>query len=168
MSTEALKTLSQITDCDELKDEILQLKSAILYATEDFAGAQSVLNQRTAQTAKTCNDEGCLLYQAEQYTQASQRFNQALQIGGFQPLVAYNLAVSHFRKNEKSQASDYTSEIIDRCIRQHPELGIGAQIDTDGSARSVGNPITIALSGITQALNLKAAIEYQDGNRKVS
>lgn len=45
-------------------------------------------------------------------------------------------------------------------------MGIGAQIDTDGSARSVGNPITMALSGITQALNLKAAIEYNDGNGK--
>uniref|UniRef100_A0A1I8MXZ8 Tetratricopeptide repeat protein 30 n=1 Tax=Musca domestica TaxID=7370 RepID=A0A1I8MXZ8_MUSDO len=57
-----------------------------------------------------------------------------------------------------------TAEIVERGIRNHPELGIGAQIDTDGSARSVGNPITMALSGITQALNLKAAIEYNDGN----
>lgn len=55
---------------------------------------------------------------------------------------------------------------MERGIRNHPELGIGAQIDTDGSARSVGNPITMALSGITQALNLKAAIEYNDGNGK--
>lgn len=60
------------------------------------------------------------------------------------------------------------AEIVDRGIRNHPELGIGAQIDTDGSARSVGNPITMAMSGITQALNLKAAIEYQDGNRMYS
>lgn len=55
---------------------------------------------------------------------------------------------------------------MERGIRNHPELGIGAQIDTDGSARSVGNPITMALSGITQALNVKAAIEYNDGNGK--
>lgn len=54
--------------------------------------------------------------------------------------------------------------IVERGIRDHPELGIGAQIDTDGSARSVGNPITMALSGITQALNLKAAIEYNEDN----
>lgn len=58
----------------------------------------------------------------------------------------------------------FSAEIVERGIRNHPELGIGAQIDTDGSARSVGNPITMALSGITQALNLKAAIEYNDGS----
>lgn len=56
------------------------------------------------------------------------------------------------------------ADIVERGIRNHPELGIGAQIDTDGSARSVGNPITMALSGITQALNLKAAIEYSENN----
>ncbi|XP_061390018.1 tetratricopeptide repeat protein 30 homolog [Musca vetustissima] len=161
---DALKVLKQIGDNAELKEQCLQLQSAILYSSEDYAGAQSVLNQRSIGTAETLNDEGCLLYQADQYDSAVQRFNTALQVGGFNPLIAYNLALSHFRKKEKTQAIDYTAEIVERGIRNHPELGIGAQIDTDGSARSVGNPITMALSGITQALNLKAAIEYNDGN----
>ncbi|XP_065368434.1 tetratricopeptide repeat protein 30 homolog [Calliphora vicina] len=161
---DALKVLKQISDIDELKEQSLQLQSAILYSSEDYAGAQSVLNQRSSGTAETLNDEGCLLYQADQFESSVQRFNSALQVGGFNPLIAYNLALSHFRKKEKTQALDYTTEIVDRGIRNHPELGIGAQIDTDGSARSVGNPITMALSGITQALNLKAAIEYNDGN----
>ncbi|KAI8124632.1 Tetratricopeptide repeat protein 30 like protein [Lucilia cuprina] len=161
---DALKILKQISDNEELKEQCLQLQSAILYSSEDFAGAQSVLNQRSSGTAETLNDEGCLLYQADQFESAVQRFNTALQVGGFNPLIAYNLALSHFRKKEKTQALDFTTEIVERGIRNHPELGIGAQIDTDGSARSVGNPITMALSGITQALNLKAAIEYNDGN----
>ncbi|XP_037817346.1 tetratricopeptide repeat protein 30 homolog [Lucilia sericata] len=161
---DALKVLKQISDNEELKEQCLQLQSAILYSSEDFAGAQSVLNQRSSGTADTLNDEGCLLYQADQFESAVQRFNTALQVGGFNPLIAYNLALSHFRKKEKTQALDFTNEIVERGIRNHPELGIGAQIDTDGSARSVGNPITMALSGITQALNLKAAIEYNDGN----
>jgi tetratricopeptide repeat protein 30 len=43
-------------------------------------------------------------------------------------------------------------------------LGIGAQAETEGGARSVGNPPALAQSGLVQALNLKAAIEYQEGN----
>lgn len=58
------------------------------------------------------------------------------------------------------------AEIIERGIRNHPELGIGAQAETDGGARSVGNPPSLAMSGLTQALNLKAAIEYQEKNSK--
>ncbi|XP_055921702.1 tetratricopeptide repeat protein 30 homolog [Eupeodes corollae] len=161
---EALKVLKQIIDNEELKEQILQLQSAILYSSEDFAGAQGVLNQRLSGNAETLNDEGCLLYQADQYENAVQRFVSGLQIGGFNPLVAYNLALCHFRKKEKAQSLDYTAEIIERGIRNHPELGIGAQMESEGNARSVGNPITMAMSGITQALNLKAAIEYQDGN----
>lgn len=194
---DALRALKQISEHEGLRESCLQLQSAILYSSEDFAGAQSVLNQRAAGNAETLNDEGCLLFHADQYEKAVQRFSNALKIGGFNPLVAYNLALSHFHKKEKIQAVEYTSEyrkeramklklklnclfyrsiylffftfalkaeIVDRGIRNHPELGIGAQIDTDGSARSVGNPVTMAMSGITQALNLKAAIEYQDGN----
>ncbi|XP_030378083.1 tetratricopeptide repeat protein 30 homolog [Scaptodrosophila lebanonensis] len=161
---DALRILKQINEHDELKEQCLQLQSAILYSSEDYAGAQSILNQRAGGNADTLNDEGCLLYQADQFDGAVQRFQTSLQVGGFNALVAYNLALTHFRKKERSQAIDYTSEIVERGIRNHPELGIGAQIDTDGSARSVGNPITMAVSGITQALNLKAAIEYQDGN----
>lgn len=50
----------------------------------------------------------------------------------------------------------------------HPELGIGAQAETEGGARSVGNPPALAASGLAQALNLKAAIEYQEQNSKNS
>ncbi|XP_036335195.1 tetratricopeptide repeat protein 30 homolog [Rhagoletis pomonella] len=162
--SDALRALKQISDHEGLRESCLQLQSAILYSSEDFAGAQSILNQRGTGNADTLNDEGCLLFHADQYENAVQRFSNALKVGGFNPLVAYNLALSHYHKKEKTQAIEYTSEIVDRGIRNHPELGIGAQIDTDGSARSVGNPITMAISGITQALNLKAAIEYQDGN----
>ncbi|KAH8311458.1 hypothetical protein KR044_006465 [Drosophila immigrans] len=162
---EALRVLKQISDKElELREQCLQLQSAILYSSEDYAGAQSLLNQRAGGTAETLNDEGCLLFQADQHEAAVQRFQTALQVGGFNPLVAYNVALAHFQRKQRAQALDYTSEIVERGMRNHPELGIGAQVDTDGSARSVGNPITMALSGITQALNLKAALEYQDGN----
>lgn len=107
---EALKVLKQIVHIESIKEECLQLQSAILYASEDFAGAQSVLNQRLVGTAEILNDEGCLLYQADQYTTAVERFNSALQVGGFQPLVVYNLALSHYRKKERTQVLDHISK----------------------------------------------------------
>ena len=109
---DALKVLKQIGDQVELKEQCLQLQSAILYSSEDYAAAQAVLNQRAAGNAAILNDEGCMLYQADQFENAVQRFNSALQVGGFNPLVAYNLALSHFRKKEKSQAMDYTGDVV--------------------------------------------------------
>lgn len=109
---EALKILKQIGDVVELREQCLQLQCAILYSSEDYAGAQSILNQRTVDTADTLNDEGCLLYQAERYEGAVERFSNALQMGGYNPLVAYNLALSHYRNGkERSQAME--------CISKH-------------------------------------------------
>jgi tetratricopeptide repeat protein 30 len=70
----------------------------------------------------------------------------------------------HYRRKENSQALNYIAEIVESGIRNHPELGVGAQAETEGGARSVGNPPSLAASGLAQAFNLKAAIEYQEGN----
>lgn len=160
---EAFKVTSQIT-AQELQEKVLQLQSAISYGNEDYTTAQSLLAQRPASSEMTMNDEGCLLYQANMYEEALQRYNVALQTGGFHPLIAYNAALCHFKKKENSQALNYIAEIVERGIRNHPELGIGAQAETEGGARSVGNPPALAASGLAQALNLKAAIEYQEEN----
>ncbi|XP_035894759.1 tetratricopeptide repeat protein 30 homolog [Anopheles stephensi] len=164
---EAQKIIATGLDSPELKEKVLQLQSAIAYGNEDYTAAQSLLLQRqdgNGQEASTKNDEGCLLYQANMYEDALQRYVSALQAGGFNPHVAYNAALCHYRRKENSQALNYIAEIVERGIRNHPELGVGAQAETEGGARSVGNPPALAASGLAKAFNLKAAIEYQEGN----
>ncbi|CAO1301325.1 unnamed protein product [Diamesa serratosioi] len=159
---EALK-VSNIIDAEQLKEKVMQLQSAIYYSNEDYSASQSILLQRQTGSAPTLNDEGCLLYQANLYDDALQRYFTSLQTG-FNPLTAYNAALCHYRKKEHSLALNMIGEIIERGIRNYPELGIGAQAETEGGARSVGNPSALSMSGLVQALNLKAAIEYQEGN----
>lgn len=161
---EALKVSNSI-DAEQLKEKVMQLQSAIYYSNEDYSASQSILLQRQTGTAMTLNDEGCLLYQANLYDDALQRYFTSLQTG-FNPLTAYNTALCHYRKKEHSQALNMIGEIVERGIRNYPELGIGAQAETEGGARSVGNPSALSMSGLVQALNLKAAIEYQEGNGK--
>ena len=51
------------------------------------------------------------------------------------------------------------SDIIERGIREHPELSVGMQ--TEGiEVRSVGNTLTLHETALIEAFNLKAAIEY--------
>lgn len=57
-----------------------------------------------------------------------------------------------------------SGEIVERGIRAHPELAIGAQADPEGAPRCIGNPPSLQSSGLAQALNLRAAIEYREGN----
>lgn len=100
---EAFKVSSEILE-PSLKTKVLQLQSAIRYALEDYAGSQSILLQRQAGHESTLNDEGCLLYQANLYEDAISRYSSAIQTGGFNPLVLYNMALCHYRKKENSQA----------------------------------------------------------------
>lgn len=52
------------------------------------------------------------------------------------------------------------ADIIEQGIREHPELGVG--MATEGiEVRSVGNTLTLHETALTEAFNLKAAIEYQ-------
>ncbi|XP_031623831.1 tetratricopeptide repeat protein 30 homolog isoform X1 [Contarinia nasturtii] len=160
---EAFKITTTI-ETPELREKILQLQCAIRYFNEEYSSTQTILAQRNPYHESTLNDEGCLLFQANVFDEALQRFTAALQNGGFNPLTAYNAAMCHYRRKENAQALNYISEIVERGIRNYPELGIGAQIENEGGARSVGNPPSLAASGLTQSLNLKAAIEYQEGN----
>lgn len=52
------------------------------------------------------------------------------------------------------------ANIIEQGIREHPELSVG--MTTEGiEVRSVGNTLTLHETALTEAFNLKAAIEYQ-------
>lgn len=53
----------------------------------------------------------------------------------------------------------HIADIIERGIREHPELSVGMQ--TEGiEVRSVGNTLTLHETALIEAFNLKAAIEY--------
>lgn len=57
------------------------------------------------------------------------------------------------------------ADIIERGIRDHPELSVG--MTTEGiEVKSVGNTLTLHETALTEAFNLKAAIEYQLKNCK--
>lgn len=123
---EALKVANMI-EVEHLKEKVLQLQSAIYFSNEDYTSSQAILLKRQSGTAQTLNDEGCLLYQANLHEDSLQRFFLSLQTG-FNPLTAYNVALCHYRKKEYSQALNMIGEIIERGIRNYPELGIGAQV----------------------------------------
>lgn len=69
-------------------------------------------------------------------------------------------------KKKKIEITNFiAADIIERGIRDHPELSIGMQ--TEGiEVRSVGNTLTLHETSLTEAFNLKAAIEYQLKNCK--
>ena len=76
------------------------------------------------------------------------------------------MAVCHYKMKEYAPAIKSIADIIERGIRDHPELNIG--MATEGlEVRSVGNTLTLHASALVEAFNLKAATEYQLKNCKL-
>ncbi|CAL1286216.1 unnamed protein product [Larinioides sclopetarius] len=74
--------------------------------------------------------------------------------------LSYNIALCYYRLKQYALALKHIAEIIERGIREHPELSVG--MNTEGiEVRSVGNTITLHETALIEAFNLKAAIEYQ-------
>jgi hypothetical protein len=86
---------------------------------------------------------------------------------GYQPSLAYNIALCHYRMKQYTQARKNIIEIIEKAIREHPELGVGSGThspDEDLDVHSVGNSQTLQETAIIEAENLKAAIEFEMKN----
>merc|ERR1719261_516579 len=87
------------------------------------------------------------------------RFQEAMNQTGFQAELAYAIALCCYHQRQYGPALKHIAEVIERGVREHPELSVGSQ--TEGvDVRSVGNSMVLKETALVEAFNLKAAIEY--------
>ena len=91
-----MKVTCQIED-QKYAGSITKLQAAIKYGEEDLPGAKSLVDQSPADDPDTAINHGCLLYKEGRFEDACQKFTNALQIGGFQPHLSYNIALCYYR-----------------------------------------------------------------------
>ncbi|VDN44562.1 unnamed protein product [Gongylonema pulchrum] len=120
------------------------MESAIKYREEDIVNARVLVEQYAADDSDGEINLACLDYK---------------------PSLAYSIALCHYQMRDYSQALKFIADIIDRGIKDHPELSIG--MVTEGiEVSSVGNTLLLHETALVEACNLKAAIEYNLKNRK--
>lgn len=156
---EAMKVACQI-DNPEKQAEVTKLQAAIKYGEEDLPGAKSLVEQCPADDPETEVNTGCLLFKENRYEEACAKFTTAMQILGYKADLSYNIALCHYMMKQYAPALKHIADIIEKGIREHPELSVG--MTTEGiDVRSVGNSLTLHETALIEAFNLKAAIEYQ-------
>ncbi|KAL2100615.1 hypothetical protein ACEWY4_002376 [Coilia grayii] len=140
--------------------KMIKLQAAIKYGEEEYAGAKTLVEQLPQDDPDYDVDLGCLLFKEGEYEEACKKFMSSMQVLGYQPDLAYNIALCHYSLKQYASALKYIGEIIERGIREHPELSVG--MTTEGiEVRSVGNTLVLHETALIEAFNLKAAIEYQ-------
>jgi tetratricopeptide repeat protein 30 len=98
-----------------------------------------------------------------QYEAARVGFTTAAGLLGQQPDLTYNIALCHYKQGAWALALRGVRDIIERGVREHPELSVGSALE-DGDVRSVGNSQALRETCMLEAFNLKAAVEMQLGN----
>lgn len=179
--TEALRAASPLLDLPAYQGRALRLQAAIHYAQGDLPAAKSLVEEELATAvdgspgaAKDPSERadaeinlGCVLYQQGRHEEASAKFASAMQVLGYCPDLSYNMALCCYAAKQYAPALKHISDIIERGIRQHPELSVG--MTTEGiDVRSVGNTLLLQRTALVEAFNLKAAIEYQLHNLKAA
>ncbi|XP_032393399.1 intraflagellar transport protein 70A isoform X1 [Etheostoma spectabile] len=145
--------------------KMIKLQACIKYCEEDYSTAKSLLEQLPQEDPDYAYNMGCLLYQDGKYEEACKKFTSAMQVLGYVPALSYNIALCYYSLKNYAQALKYIGEIIERGIREHPELSVG--MTTEGiDVHSVGNTLVLHQTALIEAFNLKAAIEYQLKNLK--
>uniref|UniRef100_A0A7N8X7L2 Tetratricopeptide repeat protein 30 n=1 Tax=Mastacembelus armatus TaxID=205130 RepID=A0A7N8X7L2_9TELE len=145
--------------------KMLKLQACIKYCEEDYSAAKSLLEQLPQDDPDYVYNMGCLLYQDGKYEEACKKFMSAMQVLGYVPALSYNIALCYYSLMNYNQALKYIEKIIERGIREHPELSVG--MTTEGiDVHSVGNTLVLHQTALIEAFNLKAAVEYQLKNLK--
>ncbi|KAJ3392309.1 Tetratricopeptide repeat protein 30A [Lobulomyces angularis] len=149
----------QSIDNPEFGHKVLCLQAAIKYETNDLAGCKLLIDQSPQDDPETMINQGCLLYKEGKFAEACAKYGEALKITGYNAELSYNIALCHYQLKKFVPSLKYIADIIEKGIRDHPELSVG--MATEGiDVRSVGNSQTLHETYLIEAFNLKAAIEY--------
>eukprot|EP00435_Cladocopium_sp_Y103_P036041 s1417_g9.t1 len=152
----------------EYTERVLMLQATISYEQEETQLARSILDQCHPDSEERQVFEGALLWKEKRYTEAMKLFNDAITTTGYQASLAYNIALCYYSSKQYGPALKHIAEIIERGVRDHPELSVGALSEGDLKARSVGNTSVLRETALIEAFNLKSAIEYMTKNMEAA
>mmetsp|Transcript_20723 Transcript_20723/g.45407 ORF Transcript_20723/g.45407 Transcript_20723/m.45407 type:complete len:659 (-) Transcript_20723:542-2518(-) len=140
-----------------------KLQAAISYEQDDTMDCKALLERCPPEDPDIVVNMGCVLYKEGKFDEARGKFIEAMSALGSQAELMYNIALCYYRTKQFGPALKHLAEIIERGVREHPELSVGSY--TDGmEVRSVGNSLTLHETALVEAFNLKAAIEYMMKN----
>ena len=110
-------------------------------------------------SAEAIVSEGCMFFKEEEFEKAKNKFQEALNMSGYQCDIAYNIALCYYKMKQLAPSLKHIADIIEKGVREHPELGVGS--NSEGvDVKTVGNTQTLRETALIEAFNLKAAIEF--------
>ncbi|RHZ01131.1 hypothetical protein DYB31_015387, partial [Aphanomyces astaci] len=151
-----------------LRRQVALLRAAVYYEQNDIKATQSILDQCLRDDPTTIVFDGAIDFKEGRFEEAKKKFGDAMNVLGYQSDLCYNIALCFFRLKQYGNAMRQIAEIIEKGVRDHPELSVGSKSESNSDVKSVRNSTVLRETALVEAFNLKAAIEYDMKNFKVS
>ncbi|KAF4031043.1 Tetratricopeptide repeat [Phytophthora infestans] len=161
----ASRRASQL-ESEQFAQRVHLLRAASYYEQNDIKATRSVLEECLPDDPTTIVFDGAIEYKEGRYEAARVKFADALNILGYQPDLSYNIALCFFKMKQYGNAMRQIAEIIEKGVRDHPELSVGSKSEQNADVKSVRNSTVLRETALVEAFNLKAAIEYEMKNYK--
>ncbi|KAJ9534365.1 hypothetical protein QJQ45_016062, partial [Haematococcus lacustris] len=104
---------------------VTTLLVANAYEQDDLIGCRRQLDRCPAEDPDTMVNIGCVMYKEGQFEVARQKFIDSMSVIGYQAELQYNIALCYYKVKQYGQALKHIAEIIERGVRDHPELSVG-------------------------------------------
>lgn len=144
---------------EQYSHRIVLLKSSIQYEQDELSSCKALLDQCQSDDPDVIINYAAVSFKEGKFEEARKQYVEAINLLGFQADLTYNIALCYYREKQYLPSLRMIAEIIEKGVRNHPELSVGS--NTDGiDVRSVGNSQILKETCLIEAFNLKAAIEY--------
>jgi tetratricopeptide repeat protein 30 len=161
----ASRKASQL-ESEQYTQRVNLLRAASYYEQNDIKATRSILEHCITEDPTTIVFDGAIDYKEGNYEGSRKKFTDAMNILGYQPDIAYNIALCYFKMKQYGNAMRQIAEIIEKGVRDHPELSVGSKSESNSDVKSVRNSTVLRETALIEAFNLKAAIEYEMKNYK--
>ena len=147
-------------EVEQYQQRMLMLQSIIKYEQDELPACKGLLDQCVSDDPDVVVNYAAIAFKEGKFENARNQYVEAMTTMGYHADLAYNISLCYFKEKQYGNALRYISEIIEKGIRNHPELSVGS--NTEGiEAHSVGNSAVLQETCLIEAFNLKAAIEYE-------
>ena len=106
---EATRACFQVDD-PQHSQRMAMLQAAIKYQQDDLRSCVSLVDECIPDEPETVICLGCVAFKEQNYEEAKRNFMEAMNSLGYQPDLAYNIALCHYKMGQLSPALKYISE----------------------------------------------------------
>ena len=186
---EAGRVISKINSSSSQKNNNNQHRISLLHANikyeqDELIGCKEELDGGClSDDPDTICSYAAISFKEEKYQDAIEKYTDAMNTVGFQPDVAYNIALCHYMLSDYEKAIEFITKIVDKGVEQYPELfrytGSNVissptnknnrltsplEMSVTNTAATVGELKNLQDAYLIEAFNLKTAIEFKKKN----